>query len=148
MPGCDTAILKEVLERLLELEETQSVGHCGAVFAGAIGNVFLRKLEFGHQALKGARLLNWVEVFALDVLNQRNLERLRFGNVADDSRNPRQGSALGGAPAALPRNELVASLVASHDQRLDDAIRAYRARQLLKRLFAKARARLIWAGIN
>ncbi len=111
--GCDVPILEEVLKGLLQLEQTQGVGHCCAVFAGAIGHVLLRQLEFTHKALKGARLLNRVEVFALYVLNQRDLQCLGLGNLADDGRDAREASALSCSPAALADNQLIASLVRS-----------------------------------
>ncbi len=111
--GCDVPVLEEVLKRFLQLEQTQGVGHCCAVFAGAIGHVLLRQLEFTHKTLKGARLLNGVEVFALDVLNERDLQCLGLGNLADDGRDAREASALSGSPAALAGNQLIASLVPS-----------------------------------
>jgi len=47
----------------------------------------MRELEFADQALHPARLLERIEVFPLDVLDQRHGERRRIRNVPHQDRH-------------------------------------------------------------
>ena len=85
--GGDTAFLKQNLDWLFELEQADGVGNCGPVFAGAVGDLLLREMKFVNKALKGVRLLDGVEIFALEVFHQRHLQRHFFRDVAHDDRN-------------------------------------------------------------
>ena len=85
--GGDTAFLKQNLDWLFELEEPDSIGDCGAVLAGALGDLLLREMKFVNKALKGVRLLDGVEIFALEVFHQRHLQRHLFRDVAHDDRD-------------------------------------------------------------
>jgi len=82
--GGDTAFLKQDLDWLFELEEADSIGDCGAVLAGALGDLFLREMKFVDKALKGVRLLDGVEIFALEIFHQRHLQSHLFRDVSDD----------------------------------------------------------------
>ncbi len=144
----DVSIFNQVLYRLFKLQEPDGVGDGGSVFAGAVGDIFLSELEIGHQPFKCPRLLEGIEIFALNILNQSDLECLRLGDFADDCGNARQTRALRRSPAALAGNELVAGPVRAQDERLDYAARADRARQFLERFFTKSRPWLIRAWID
>ena len=72
---CDATFLEKILDRLFELEQANRVGDCGAVFAGAVGDLFLRQVKFVDEALKCVGLLDGVEIFALEVFHQRHLQR-------------------------------------------------------------------------
>ena len=74
------------------------------------------------RAAQALRLLDRVEVLADHVLDQRRLQALGLGLVADDRRHLLQAGLLGGAPAALAGDQLVAAVGEGADeQRLDDA---------------------------
>ncbi len=73
--GGDAAFLEQVLDWLFELEQANGIGDRGAVFAGALGDLLLREVKFVDQALKGVRLLDRIEIFALEIFHQRHLER-------------------------------------------------------------------------
>ena len=78
--------------------------------------------EVLDQGGAGPRLLDRVEVLADHVLDQRRLQPLGLGLVADDRRHLLQARLLGGAPAALAGDQLVAAVGEGADQqRLDDA---------------------------
>ena len=146
--GSDASIFNQVLDRLFKLQEADGVRNGGSVFAGAVGNILLSELEIGHQAFKCPRLLEGIEILALNIFNQGDLERLRLRDLADDCGNARQTRALRRSPAALAGNELIAGPVRAQDERLDYAARADRARQLLERLFTKSRPWLIRAWVD
>ena len=49
----------------------------------------------------GARLLDRIQVFALEIFDESHLERHFFGHVPHNNRNALYRSALGRAPAAF-----------------------------------------------
>ena len=51
------------------------------------GNFFLRQIECAHQMAIGLSLLDRVQVFALNVLNQRHLKSPVFRDVLNDHRD-------------------------------------------------------------
>ena len=110
--------------------------------------MFLSEIELVGEALEGARLFHGIQIFALKVFDQCHLKRELLGNLANNHGNASERRALGGAPAAFAGDQLVAKTDPPDDKGLDDSTRADRASQFLKRLLAKARARLIGAGID
>ena len=146
--GGDFAFFDEVLDRGFELEQADGVGDRGAIFAGALGDLLLGEVKLIREALKGVRLLDGIEVFALEVLDESHLHCHTFGYVADDDGYAVQLCALCGAPTAFAGDELVAASAAAHDERLDDAAGADRLGKLLESLFAEARAGLVRARLD
>src|SRR5713226_2103652 len=118
VPSSDASIFNQVLDRLFKLQEADGVRNSGSVFAGAVGNILLSELEIGHQAFKCPRLLEGIEILALNILNQRDLECLRLRHLADDRGNAREPGPLRRTPAAFAGNELVAGPVGAQDERL------------------------------
>ncbi len=110
-----------ILNLRLQLQEPDRIGHGCAILAGPLRNRFLGQLRFVHQAFKGTRSFNGIQIFALDVFHQRHFEGQFVRYLADDDRDFRQASALRGAPAALAGNQLKPRTNRSNDQRLDDA---------------------------
>ena len=84
MSGRQRTIREHLLNRLLELQKTHGVGNCRTVLPGLFSDLFLRKMEIVGQFLKGMRLLNWVQVLALEIFDQRHLKCRLLWNVADD----------------------------------------------------------------
>ena len=79
------------------------------------GDLFLREIETFGEALERLCLLDRVQVFALEILNQRHLERHFLWHVADDHGDPRQGGPLSRAPTALSGDQLKARPYSAHD---------------------------------
>ena len=131
-----------------QLDESQGVGHRGPVFADLGGDFLLREVELIDQLRITLGLLDRVKVFALEILDKRQLERRSVVHVADDDRHLGQAGYLRGSPAALPGDELVAALARPHNQRLHDAILADRLGQLVQRGIVKPVARLHCAREN
>ena len=76
MPGAERAIRDRLLDTRRRLKDTQRVGDRWARTSDALRHTLLRQSEGVHEVLEGARLLDGVEVGALDVLDQRDLELL------------------------------------------------------------------------
>jgi hypothetical protein len=146
--GGEAPFFEEVLDRPLKFQQSDGVSDRGSVFAGALGYLLLGEDEFVHQALKGAGLFDGIQILALEILDQGHLERHLVAHVANDSRNARNRSALGSAPAALARNQLEASTRTADNDGLNDTSSPNRASEFVERLLAEAGPRLIGAGID
>src|SRR5689334_14087403 len=88
-------------------------------------------------------LLDRIEVFALDVLDERKLGHRRFVDLADDRRDCMQPRFLCGPPAPLTRDDLEAVPAGPQKDRLKHAALRDRFGELADRLFAKLDARLV-----
>ena len=81
------------------------------------------------------RLFDGVEIDALNVLDDRELEDLAVVELADDRRNDVQARQLRGPPATLAGNDLIGTRgagIGAKDDRLDDAVFTDRAREILE----------------
>ena len=108
-----------------------------------LGDLLLRQPEVVVELVIRHRLFDRVEVLALDVLDERDLQRVALGHhLFDDDRDGGQAGLLRGAEAALAGDELVLVAGARDDERLDDAVLADAARQLFDRRFVERLARL------
>jgi len=93
-------------------------------------------------------LLDGIEVFTLEVLDERHLERHLFRHVADDHWHAIEAGSLRGAPAALTGDELVTIGDPSNDERLYDPARTNRTGEFVQRFLAEACAWLVRAWID
>ena len=104
MSGGKAALFEQFLDRTFEFEEADGIGDSGAIFAGSLGDLLLGELKFVDEALEGVGLLDWVEIFALEIFDQRHFQGEIFGYVAQDDRHCVHLGALGRAPAAFAGN--------------------------------------------
>jgi len=121
MPSREQSRREHVLDRLLEFEQAYSVGNSRAIFPGFFSHLLLRQMEIVGQLLKGVRLLDGIEVLALEIFDQRHLERGFFGHVADNDRYAAHLRSLCRSPTALARNQLIATSYSSHHEWLHDS---------------------------
>jgi len=148
MAGSDATFGDQLLDGIVETQKAERVGDGSSVLAGALGHLLLREMEFVAELLKGASLFNGVQIFALEIFDERHLERHFFWDVANDGGHALQRGALCRAPAAFAGDKLKTRADAADNERLDDAARTDRAGELVERFFAEARARLIGARID
>ena len=109
---------------LWQAEEPQQVGHRAAVFPDRGGDLLLGQPELVGEPLIAEALFHGIEVLALDVLDERELELLLrrvLRNVAHDDGHFEQTGPLRGAPPALAGDDAVAVRGRPHQNRLDDA---------------------------
>src|SRR5690349_14152523 len=89
------------------------------------------------------RLLDRVEIFALDVLDQRKLGSGRIVNVADERRNLVQARPLGSAPSTLAGDDLEPVVRGPHEDWLKNTALRDRIREFVDRLLVE-----LHAGLN
>ena len=94
-----------VLDFGRQLEQPERVRDGRAILADRRGHRVLRQVEFVDETAIRFRLVDRVEVFALNVLDQRELEqrlrRLLGADVLEDHGDAREPRALRGAPSTL-----------------------------------------------
>ena len=102
------------------------------------------KPELVDELAIGERLLDRVEVRALEVLDERDLELVAVGELADDGRDPLEaGRDRGRADAALAGDELVAVERLGDEDRLEHAVLADARGELVEARLVDASARLV-----
>ena len=129
-----------------KVEQPQQVGDMAPRLVDDPGKLFLGMGKLVDEALIGLRFLDRVEILPLDILDQRNFERLLVGEVADDRRNFVEPRPLRRPPTPLAGDDLETVTVGTNDDRLDDAARPDRFGKLGKRLFLEDPSRL--AGVR
>src|SRR3546814_1469294 len=77
-----------------KIEKAHQVRHMAARLADQPGQRLLAVLELRDQLAIGIRLLDRIEVFALDILDQRDFQRFRLVEIPDEDRkSTRQNSS-------------------------------------------------------
>ena len=113
----------------------------------------MRQVEFADEPVEGSRLLQRVQILALDILDQRHGDCRVVRNLPYNGGNRVEPGHLRRAPAAFARHDLVALGVAGladgpRDDRLHDALRLDGAGQLLERVLAYIQPRLVPAALQ
>src|SRR5439155_14645234 len=134
------------LDRVREPEQPQRVGDGGTVLPDPRGELFLRQAMLLDQPLVRLRLLDRVEVLALDVLDQRQLEGLLLRDLPDHHRQLAQAGPLRRPPPPLAGDQHVAVVRAADDERQEHAFAADRLGQLLDVAFVEVAAGLVPVG--
>ena len=105
--------------------------------------------EFFLEPGQRQRLFHGVEVFALNVLDQRHGDGGFVRHLPDHRRDGVQLGHLRRPPAALAGDDFVAVIAQrAHHDGLHDALRADRLRQLLERIGGHVLARLVAAALH
>ena len=107
------------------------------------------QFELRQQALEGDGLLDGVEIFTLDVLDECDGDGRLVGDILDQAGHHFETGQLGGAPAAFTSNdfETVFTDGANHDG-LDHPLCTDGVGQLLQRVLGHIFARLVFAGLQ
>jgi hypothetical protein len=105
-------------------------------------------VKFFHEAVKGARLLNGIQILALDIFDKREFQRLLVGNFPQNDGHAQELRTLRGAPSPLSGDELISRSDLSRDQRLYDSAHADGLREFLERRFREVCAGLIRARVD
>ena len=91
-----------------------------AALAHTIGNFVVREAEVLDELLVRRRLLERVQLLALDVLDDRLLQHGGVVGMTDDGGDRLHAYAPGGAPAPFACDQLVALTASPHEDRLED----------------------------
>ena len=110
---------------------------------------FLGQTIIRQQSVICPGLLNRIQVFPLEIFNERNLRDLHIRIFPQNCRNCFQAGQLSRPKAPLPGNEFIAAGGQMPDQyRLQHAILLNGILQILQRLFLEIRTGLITIGLN
>jgi hypothetical protein len=95
-------------QRLLDLgrqaQQPQRIGHRYTALAHPLSHLLLGQAELFHELAVGRGLFQRVQVSALDVLHEGQLQHLLGRGLLDDDRHVHQPGGLGRQPAALAGN--------------------------------------------
>ena len=123
MADANVAGFQLVLGTFAEPQEPQEVSDGGALFASALGDLLMAQAVVRGQAVKGGRDFDRVEIFALNVFNQREFQEPVAIHSADEGGNFGKPGQAGRAPATFAGDNAVAifAVAVNHD-RLQDAV--------------------------
>ena len=76
VPNGDSPLLEERLRIRVQVKKPHGVGDRGSALADAFGDLILGETEIAMEPFVGAGLFDGIEIFALEVLDQRELEHL------------------------------------------------------------------------
>src|SRR6267378_1602801 len=93
------------LNRGSQLKQPQSVGDYRAAFANLRGNFFLLELKLLDQLSIALGFLDRIEILALEVFDERQLEDIAVVRLAHDDGHLRQPEQLRRAPPPFTRDE-------------------------------------------
>ena len=93
-----------------QFRQPHHVGDVAAALADDLRNVVLAAFEFIGERVIALRLFHRIEIFALHVFDDRDLERVAVADVDRHDRHLVQAGDLRGAPAAFAGDDLEAVL--------------------------------------
>ncbi|MNS93027.1 hypothetical protein D3C72_1271800 [compost metagenome] len=132
-----------------QLQQAQQVGHRCARATDGLGGLGMGQRELADQPLQGLGLFERIEVFALDVLDQRHRDDGAVFQLAHHHRHFVQASQLRGAPAAFAGHDLEAVRTQlAHQDGLDHALGLDRFGQLGELGLIHVAARLVLARLQ
>src|SRR5712691_589959 len=143
----DLSLEDRVLERLRCGERAEGIGDGGARLSEALGELLLREVVRLHQELVGARGLDRVEVGALEVLDERELEVVADLVTHDGGDGGLSGQPCGEDPA-VTGNQLVGVPLPRYHYWLQDTVPSDRGGELREALRIERRPRLLAIGAD
>src|SRR3569833_1127052 len=150
VPLAEALILDQLADRERELVQADRVLDRAAVLAYPVGDLFVRHRELVDEALERRGLFERSEVGALEVIDERALDRALGIDFLDDDRDLVEAGALGRTPSPLAGDQEVALGVRTrpHDERRDHAVRPDRLGELGELRLVELAARLLGARIE
>jgi hypothetical protein len=121
MADGESAVADVGLEFRWESKKAEGIGDDDAAFADTDGGVFLGKFELVDELSVALGLLDGIEVFALEILDQGEFEGGAIIGLTDHHGDFGEAEELSGAPAAFAGDEFVTAGRGTHDKGLDDA---------------------------
>lgn len=105
-------------------------------------------MEFLNQPIESLRLFYRIEVFALQIFDERDFHGLFVWNVLNDDGDAMHRNELSCAPAALAGEQLKTRAAPADDERLDNSGAADRLRQFVESGLSEACPGLIGARVD
>ena len=104
----ERAFAYERLDRIGKTQQPHGICDRGAAASDALRDLLLRETVRFHQVREAHRFFERIEVFALQVLDDRDFERFAIVGVAHERRNRREPRRDGRAPTPFARDQFVA----------------------------------------
>ena len=95
---------------LRQIQQPHRIGNHRAGFAHPLCNLLLRQPKPVHQLPVTGSFLNGIEVFTLQVFDQRKFHRLGVGQLTDNHRHRRKPRHPRRSPSALPCHQLIGTI--------------------------------------
>src|SRR5260370_13839438 len=146
--GGEFAVGDELLDVLRELKQAHQIDDRGTVFAGAQADGFGIQVEFGRHTGEGAGSFHRVEIFALNILDQGDLEQPVLGDFADHDGDRGYAGEFGGSPPSLTRYQLVVAIDMADYQGLDNPVGANGLREFRETIVLEDAAGLQRIGLD
>ena len=143
MTHFDQAHVDHILDLLHQLEQSKQVGNGRAGPSDRVGGFLVGHLEVIDQAAQRRGLLQRIEVFALDIFDQRHCNGDFIRHVTHDRRDGLDTGDLRGTPASFAGDQFVTIVPGrAHHYRLHHTLRPDRICQLIQLVLVENRSRL------
>ncbi len=129
----DPAVDDGLLDTGVHLQQAKAVRDGRPRTTDQIRELSLCETELVQELAVGRRRLDRIEIGALEVLDESELELRAIGQLSDHGRDPLEPGELRGAKAALSSDQLVAVERLGHEDGLDDPVLADAAGEALER---------------
>src|SRR3954452_22601848 len=97
-----------MLDRRGQAQQAKGVRDRRTTLADSVSDLFVRQLEVVDQLLERSRFLEWRQILAMEVFDQRLLDDREGVGASDQGGDGRQSGPPSGAPAPLACDQLVA----------------------------------------
>ena len=125
-----------------QLQKSDGIRDGAAIFPGSPPDLFVTYVEFARHPLERHAKLNRIQILALNVLDQRDLEQPVVRDLLHHHRYFAHPGNSRGTPPALPRHKLKTVPLLPHHEWLNDPVLPDRVRQLAQRIRLKHSPRL------
>src|SRR4030042_6051456 len=116
----DLVFRKIVLDDFGEVEKPEIIGHGSPVLPNTVRDLLLGVVQFPDQSLIDMSDFQGVEVFPMEVFNQRDFKLPLLRYLAAQDRNLPQPRLLGRSPSPLSDDYLVPLALRHNEDGLDD----------------------------
>jgi len=136
-------VLRQIsMDFIRQIEQAKGIGNSGAIPANFLSDLFLSQRKVIHKASISTSFLDWIEVFALKIFDQRKFVGFDIGDHLDDGGDGGEARLLTGAITAFPGNNLKLVLARPHRDGLEDAMFTNGCHQFVEGFFGEAEPRL------
>ena len=134
-----------ILDVRMQLKNAQEVRDGGAIFTDFHRSFFLGEIEILDQLAVAERFLDWVEILALEIFDEGELENFAIVRFADEDGELGEAGDLGGAPATFTGDQFIRAVAGTNDERLKNPLLFDGVSEFLDRIFGEIFAGLEWA---
>ena len=144
MTGSDFLLKQQLLGALGKVEQTKRVSNRGTTLGHHLRDLGLRHVATFHKTTIPIRFLNGVQIRALDVFDERELERVIVVSLFDANGNLLKACHLACLPTTLASDNLIRVRACfPHKNWLQETVSLDRGRKLLKFFLLELSSRLI-----